>query len=140
ALGYDRQMTPAPGSRMLEGFPDMHAVFSLDDVRPSWEDETTGVVVADLEFNGEPLDASPRHALRRAIAAWEDLGYTPKVGIELEAYVLEPDGKGGFRPWDTPTGYVYGTGRAVDPVGLIDDIMDAAAEAQLPVESINSEY
>jgi len=139
ALGYDRQMTPAPGSRMLEGFPDMHATFSMDDVRPGWE-EDTGIVVADLSFRDEPMDTSARHALRRAVADWEALGYSPRVGIELEAYVLQPDGKGGWEPWDTPGGYVYGTGRAVDPVGFLDDLMEAAAEVGLPVESINSEY
>lgn len=139
ALGYDREMTPAPGTRMLEGLPDLHATFDLDQVRKGWE-PNTAVAVADIWFRDDPVEMSSRHALRRAIEAWETLGYRAKVGIELEAYILQPDGDGGWTPWETPGGYVYGTGTAVDPIGLLDEIMREAADADLPIESINSEY
>jgi glutamine synthetase len=139
SLGYDREMIPAPGTHMLEGLPDLHATFDPGEVRPGWE-PNTGVVVADISFRGEPVAMSARHALRRAIADWEALGYTPKVGIELEAYILERDDEGQWVPWETPGGYVYGTGKAVDPIGLLDEIMTEAADAGLPIESINSEY
>jgi glutamine synthetase len=139
ALDFDRTMSPAPGARLLEGNPDMDVTFSLDDVRPGWEDGT-GVVIADLSFQGDPLDIAPRHILKNAVADWRALGYEPMVGIELEAFILEPDGQGGWREWSTPGAYVYGTGRAVDPVGLLDDIMTTAARVDLPIESINSEY
>src|SRR5690554_4260132 len=65
ALGYDRDMTPAPGTKMLEGLPDLKATFSMEDVRDGWEPRT-GVVVADIEHQGEPVPMSARHALRRA--------------------------------------------------------------------------
>ncbi|HSL57439.1 MAG TPA: glutamine synthetase family protein [Acidimicrobiales bacterium] len=139
ALGYDKDMTPAPGSYMLEGFPDVETEFSVDDIRPCWEDRT-GVVVADLMFRGEPYAVSARGALRRAIADWEALGYSPKIGIELEAYVMEPDGQGGWTPWNTPYAYVYSTGTIADPVGLMDEIMRTAEASGIKVESINSEY
>lgn len=139
ALGYDRQMTPAPGSGMLEGFPDFHAEFDAADVRDGWE-EGTKVVVADITKDGEVMAISPRGALKRAIAGWQELGYRPQVGIELEAFFFEPKDGGGWVPWDTPGGYVYGTGICVDPTGVIDDIMRSATAAGLPVESINSEY
>jgi glutamine synthetase len=139
ALAYDRSMTPAPGAKMLEGLPDCELNFSLEEVRPSWEPET-GIVVGDLSFRGEPLPIAPRQVLRRAVRDWEKLGYKSKLGIELEAYVMQPDGQGGWKAWDTPGAYVYGTGSAVDPVGLIDEIMQTAERCGLPIESINSEY
>jgi glutamine synthetase len=139
ALTYDRTMTPAPGSRMFEGLPDCDLAFTMEDIRPGWEQDT-GVVVGDLSFGGEPLPIAPRHALRRAIDDWAALGYRVKVGIELEAFVLQPDGQGGWTEWHTPGAYVYGTGPAVDPVGLLDEIMDTADRCHLPIESINSEY
>ncbi len=139
ALGYDRSMVPAPGSGMLEGFPDLHASFDLADVRPGWEDRTM-VVVADITKDDEEMAISPRRALKQAIADWEALGYRAQVGIELETFLFQPDGNGGWEPIDTPGGYVYGTGVSVDPLGVIDDIMRAATAADLPVESINSEY
>jgi glutamine synthetase len=35
---------------------------------------------------------------------------------------------------------VYGTGSAVDPFGLIDAIWSACADAEIPLEAVNSEY
>ncbi len=140
ALGYDRQMTfGTPGANFDEGLPDMDASFELEDLRPSWE-PNTAIAVADLLRHGEPVAVSPRGALRRAIADWQALGYQPMVGIELEAYLLEPDGNGGWKPLDTPGAYVYGTGPAVDPHGLISELWDAADAAEIPLESVNSEY
>lgn len=140
ALGYDRDMTPAPGTKLLEGLPDLKAAFSMDDVRAGWEPRT-GVAIADIEHEGEPVPLSARHALRRAIEDWRALGYEPMVGIELEAFVFQRSDDGQrWVPWETPGGYVYGTGTAVDPIGLLDEIMREAEAADLPVESINSEY
>ena len=114
ALGFDRSMVPAPGARLLEGLPDVDLSINMDDVRPGWELDT-GVVVGNLSFHGEPLEIAPRTVLQKAIKDWEDLGYRAKVGIELEAFVMQPDGHGGWTEWNTPTAYVYGTGLAVDP-------------------------
>ena len=140
ALGYDRSLIPAPGAYLLEGLPDVVASFDPDEVRPSWEDDATGVVVGHLDFRGLPYTVSARYALQQAIADWAELGYAPKVGIEFEAYVLQPDGAGGWERWDTPRSFVYGTGRSADPVGLLDDIMRIAWECGFPLESINAEY
>jgi glutamine synthetase len=140
ALAYDRTMTPeTPGSHWSEGLPDFDAIFDPADLRPGWE-ENTQVVVASLERKGEPFSVSPRNALVRAVDAWRELGYETQVGVELEAFVFRPDGEGGWRPIDTPGAFVYGTGSAVDPYGLIDAIWAASAQAGLPLESVNSEY
>lgn len=139
ALTYDRTMCPAPGARLLEGLPDCDLIFALDDIRPSWQ-PGIGLVIGDLSFHGEPFMVSPRHVLKKAIADWKEMGYDVKVGIELEAFVLQPDGEGGWTEWDTPGAYVYGTGPDVDPTGLIDDIWETATGVGLQVESINSEY
>jgi len=139
-LTFDRDMTPeATGGKLLEGLPDVDLNFDFHDIRPSWEKDT-GVVIGDLHFHGEPVAMGPRNVLKRAVEAWEALGYHPTVGIEYEAYVLQPDGNGGWEEWDTPGAYVYGTGPAVDPIGLFNEIMDACEAINLPVESINSEY
>jgi glutamine synthetase len=139
ALGYDRQMTPATGAMMLEGLPDLEAVFDPDDVRASWE-PGTGVVIADLQRDAQPLPLCPRNALRRAVEAWRALGYWPKVGVEFEAYIFQRGESGEWVPYDTPGAYVYGTGAAVDPAGLIDDIWAQSEACGFPLEFINSEY
>jgi glutamine synthetase len=140
ALGFNRGMTPeTPGSHWNDGLPDFDAVYAAKDVRPSWE-ANTSVVVASLQRKGETLAVSPRGALERAVEDWRALGYEAFVGIELEAYVFTPDGRGGWEPLDTPGAFVYGTGSAVDPVGLVDAIWEACALADIPLESVNSEY
>lgn len=140
ALGYDRGMTPeTAGSYWNDGLPDFEATYDMGELRPSWE-KNTRVVVADLLKDGEPVSVAPRSALRKAVADWRALGFEAHVGMEFEAYVFVPDGSGGWRPMETPGAFVYGTGPAVDPHGLVDAIWQACNEAQIPLESVNSEY
>ena len=138
-LDYQRTILDVSIGVDPTGLPDIDAVYAMHDVRPSWE-EGTGIIVADLEFHHEPYTVSARHALRTAIADWQELGYQPKIGIELEAYLFEPDGDGGWKPYDTPAAFVYGTGVMADPSGVIAEIMRRAEQAEIPVESINSEF
>jgi glutamine synthetase len=139
-LDFDRTMIDAPGGMLLAGSPDVDVSFEKADIRASWEDDRTGVVVGDLSYRDEPFSIAPRTILRNAIDAWAKHSVKPMVGIELEAYILQPDGKGGWTEWDTPRAFVYGTGTAVDPTGLMDDIMWTAERVGLPLESLNSEY
>jgi glutamine synthetase len=140
ALDYDRQMDiHAPGPKVLEGQPDLEAHFGPDDLRRGWE-PNTAVAVADITFEGGDVAMGPRQAVKRAVQAWHDLGYEPMLGIELEAYVMEVNDGGGWQRVATPGHYVYGTGPAGDPTGLIDEIMTTADEIGLPLESVNTEY
>lgn len=138
-LGYDRVMIPHDGGLYYQGLPDCDATFDPDSIRPGWQ-ERTSVVVPDITRGGHPVPLSPRNLLKDVVGRWADHGLTPMVGIELEAYLFEPDGNGGWRPISTPGAYVYGTGPAVDPSGTIDEIMATAVRAGIPMESVNSEY
>jgi glutamine synthetase len=138
-LGFDREMTPHDAGFFWEGLPDCDAVFEQEAIRPGWE-EGTAVVVPEIVRNGEPVPVAPRNVLKQAIAKWEAKGLHPKVGIELEGWLFEPDPDGGWRPISTPGAFVYGTGSAVDPTGTIDEIMTVAERVDLPLESVNSEY
>lgn len=138
-LGFDREMTPHDAGFFWQGLPDCDAVFDEAAIRPGWQ-EGTAVVVPEIVRQGEPVPVAPRNVLKQAIAKWEAKGLHPKVGVELEGWLFEPDGNGGWRPISTPGAYVYGTGSAVDPSGTIDEIMAVAKSAELPLESVNSEY
>ncbi len=138
-LGYDREMYDVEVGMDPTGFPDVDATFDLADARPGWE-PGTGVIVTDITKNGALYPVAARSALKKAISDWKHLGYSPNVGIELEAYLMEPDGDGGWRPFETPSAFVYGTGPFTDPTGLIDEIMSAAETSRIPVESFNSEF
>lgn len=139
ALCYDRDMGPVPGAGFLEGMPDLNCDFDLANVRPGWE-EGVGVVVGDLSYEGEVVEFAPREVLRRAVAAWEDMGYTPKAGFEFEAYLMAADGDGGWVPYRAPGSFVYGTGRFNDPSGVCRDIVARATACGFRLESVNAEY
>ena len=139
ALNFDRDLIPTEASRMLSGMPDVDLRFDAADIRPSWL-PNEAVVIGDLSFHGEPMAASPRQVLKKALQDWRDLGYEVKVGLELEAIVLQDDGQGGWAKWDVPGGHVYGTGLAVDPTGLFFEIWDLAEEMGIQMESLNSEF
>jgi glutamine synthetase len=97
-LGFDREMRPHDGGLFWQGLPDCDARFDPDDIRPGWQDGTA-VVIPEIVRGGEPVPLSPRNVLKEAIAAWESKGLTPKVGIELEAFLFEPTTAGdGDRP------------------------------------------
>lgn len=138
-LGYDREMIPHEGGYFWKGLPDCDAVYEDRDVRPGWQ-EDTAVVVPDITRGGRPVPLAPRNVLKSVLERWDAHGLEAMVGIELEAFLFEPDGEGGWRPISTPGAYVYGTGMAVDPSGTIDEIMATARHVGLPLESVNSEY
>lgn len=138
SLQLNRVMEPFPGAHH-ESFPDVEARFPIDAVRPGWE-PGTGVVVASISKNGKLNELAPRSILERVIGKWNELGYTPQIGFELEAFLFEPDGNRGWQPIHTPGSYVYGTGTAVDPSGTIQEIMETAHDMGIELESVNSEY
>ncbi|MEP1209279.1 MAG: glutamine synthetase family protein [Rhizobiaceae bacterium] len=137
---YDRDLLPSPGSRMMEGLPDMEMRWLADDVRESW-DEGTDIVLGDLyDGDGTPLGTCPRGALKRAIAAWEAKRLNPKVGIELEGFVLQHNEEGKLVPYDSPGAVVYGTGPFTDPHRFNDEIWAAAEAFGFAVDMFTAEY
>ena len=138
-LTFNRELLPVEGSGLLTGLPDMVGHFSAEDVRPGWEPDT-GVAIVDLQHKGEPVAVNGRNALIRALAAYAEIGIKVKVGIELEAFVFEPDETGRWVPYNTPGAYVYGAGPAVDPKGLIDQVWRQAESCGIELESFNSEF
>ena len=110
-----------------------------DSLRTSWEPETL-IGIGDATFRGEPVPIDPRHVLRQAVDAWRAMGLEPQISFELEFYLMEPDGGGGWRPVSLPGHRVYGTGMSIDPTGCVDDMVTTALACGFPVESWGSEF
>lgn len=137
---YDKDLLPAPGAMLFDGLPDMELRWLADDIRNSWEPGTQ-IVVGDLfDGDGAPLGMCGRGALRRAVADWQAMGLSPKVGIELEAFALVRQPDGSLAPYDTPGGHVYGTGPFADPLRFNDAIWERAEAAGFDLDLITSEY
>lgn len=139
-LTYGREIIDAPHAYLTTGLRDVIGVPDAGSLRPSWEDDRTGVVVAGLTIDDEPYAASSRSALERAVEAWADLGYHAKVGIELEGYLLQPAADGGWERYSNPRSMVYGTGPLGDPSGFVDAVMFTAARCGFTIESVNVEF
>ena len=141
ATHYDKDLLlDAPGTGCREGLPDMEFRWLGSEIRNGWE-RSTKVVLGDLyDAGGAPLPLCPRGALKRAVADWQALGLSPKVGIELEAFVLQADETGRLRPYDTPGGVVYGTGNFADPMRFTDAIWEKAEELGFRLEMFTAEY
>ncbi|WP_425039004.1 glutamine synthetase [Primorskyibacter sp. S187A] len=137
---YDRDLLPSPGSMMMEGLPDMELRWEADDIRDGWEPGTK-VVLGDLyDVAGAPLGLCPRGALKRAVAAWQDKGLSPKVGLELEAFAFIQTEDGALVPYNSPGGVVYGTGPFTDPLGFNDQIWEMADKLGFKLDMITAEY
>jgi len=135
----DKSILPVQGFAHDVGLPDLHARVDPSSLRPGWEKDTV-VGMANLSREGAPLALCPREMLRRACAPWIDAGLYPQLAFELEFYLLAPDGHGGYGPLTAPAPRVYGTGPAVDPDGVLDDMAAAAVASGFPLEGFASEF
>lgn len=140
AVSYAKDLIPAPGSKMLEGLPDYDAVYKAADIRAGWQANTKVVVADQYDNDGTPLPLCGRGALKRAIAEWHALGYSPKVGLELEAYAFSRDENGKWVPYETPGAFVYSTGPFTDPRCFTDAIWEKATAAGFRIDCFTSEY
>ncbi len=140
-MNINREILPVTGYGADVGFADLATVPLVETLRPGWEVDTD-VVMADLEFNHEPLAIGPRHALQRAVDAWRALGYEPMLGFEMEFYVMQADAEAacGFGPLHIPSHRVYGVGTGGDNTGLMFDFFDAAEEMDLDLEGVVGEF
>ncbi len=138
ATTYDRDLLAAPSTKVMEGVPDMDLILD-GPLRPGWQ-ATTQIALGTLHVEGAPFALDARSQLQRTVREWQALGYSPMVGLELEAYVFQRDTDGVYRPYDTPGAHVYGTGPQNDPKGLMDRIWDRAEGMGLPLESLNGEF
>ena len=116
-LTHDREILMVPNTQFDVGLPDIDVELDRESLRPSWEPETV-IGIGDVHYQGGPAVLDPRHALHRAVEAWRSMGLEPQISFELEFYLMEPDGGGGWRPVSLPGHRVYGTGMSVDPTGL----------------------
>ena len=140
-MGINREILPMHGYAADVGYADMATVPLVETQRPGWEVDTD-VMIADLEYNEEPLVLAPRTALKRAVEAWQALGYEPMLGYEMEFYVMQPDtdAPGGFGPLQIPSHRVYGVGLGGDNTGLTFELFDAAETCELDLEGVMGEF
>jgi glutamine synthetase len=82
------------GSNWDTGMPDIIARPDLSTFRYlPWRSDT-GLVHCDLlDHHGDLVSTAPRTVLHRAVDRLAGLGYTASVGVEIEFYLLNSDGR-----------------------------------------------
>jgi len=96
ALTWDTAGEVQEGARLTSwdsGYPDVFAVPDISTYRPLPWRGRAGQVLADVvDQHREMVRTFPRTVLRRVTSRLAALGYTARVGVELECYLLRPDG------------------------------------------------
>jgi len=140
SMSPEGEILPIAGYAADVGYPDLTAVAVPETRRPGWEPDTDVVVCDLLGADHEPLALCPRGALERAVAGWRAIGYEPQLGFELELYLLEPDGAGGWRPAGGEGHRVYGVGLGGDPTGLALEYFDIVEAMGIELEGVLTEF
>jgi glutamine synthetase len=103
---------------------DMMATADPDSLREvAWADDTAAVFSSLTNVDGTPFDLCARGALERVVADLQHEGFTPFAGVEAEFSVLEPDGDGDWKPYNTRCSY------DMSAVDMADDLIRAWSDA-----------
>jgi glutamine synthetase len=138
ALGWNTDATVIDGLRLTNwdgGYPDVYAVPDFATFRPLPWRAGVGHVISDIvTHDRSPSLLDPRAVLRRVLDRLASLGYTAKVGVEFEFYLLERDG--------TPIlndihAYSLENANALDPI--LSDLYETLG-AFTKLEGIQTEY
>lgn len=138
-LTTDKEILPIRNMHFDIGLPDVEADLDRTTLRPGWQ-ENTVVGIADISFEGKPIEVDPRQMLRTAVDGWRAHGLEAQVAFELEFYLCEMLDDGRWAPVDLPGHRVYGTGMCVDPSGTVDDMVGVLQRSGFPLESWCSEF
>ena len=120
-------------------FRDAQVVPDLDTLTIAPWEQGTALVIGDVLFEGEPLAASPRELLKRAVAELDRRSLRAECGHELEFYLLRRTATG-FEQYAKRPGMVYTQSPAVDTEGVLRKMEDAVREMGLPYIASNQEF
>jgi len=124
-----------------QGLPDIVVRPDLATVTPlPWEPAAAWCLGDASTPDGRPAPESPRAVVRQVDERMRSLGYRLVCGPELEFYLCEPDGAGGWRRYADNPGNVYVVGRKGDPQGLLLHMLRQLRDAGLRVTAANHEF
>jgi len=118
------------------GYPDIH-MFPLDAPKPCpWEPGVAICLAYTETLDHQPVPVDPRNALIRQVARARALGFEPRVGTELEFYLLDWQTR---RPRNTSI-QVYSLNRSAEMEDVLGPIRNHLVAIGIPVEQSNPEY
>jgi glutamine synthetase len=128
------------------GYPDAHAVLDPSTARLiPWEPGTAAMLADFRDAEGGPHPACPRSLLRRVIERAAGLGYSAKLGCELEFFMfretpasLHEKGFQGLQSL-TPGMFGYSWVREGQQSKLMRDILDGMRAFDVEIEALHTE-
>jgi glutamine synthetase len=141
-MGTDLRHTPVVGAE--QGYPDLIAKPDLSTITLLPWEPGVACCIADLEpvSGTSATPADPRGAVRKAVAGFEELGYSPIVGPELEFFLCIPDpaAPNGIRRYVDNLSMVYTVGPQADPKGVVRQITEALSRLGMHSYASNHEF
>jgi glutamine synthetase len=138
SLGWDTEGTVVDSLRLTNwsgGYPDVYAVPDLATYRPLPWRPRVGHVISDIVgHDRSPSLLDPRAVLKKVLEHLASLGFTAKIGVEFELYLLNADSS----PFqDDIHAYSLENANALDPV--LADLYETL-NAFTALEGIQTEY
>jgi glutamine synthetase len=138
-LGLDAQGGVASGTGYLEErnfadsliFPDLTTLTSVP-----WAERTARILADPRWYDGEPLQAGPRHVARRQLTRLADLGYELRSGFEYEFYLAQA----GTRAPVFEGIQIFWTVRNNFDQGFVTSLLDSLQATGVDVITSNAEY
>ncbi len=139
-MGTDLRHTPVVGGE--EGYPDLVAKPDLTTLTMLPWEPGVACCIADLHpvEGTEDLPADPRGAVRRAVAQFEELGFSPIVGPELEFFLCRRDENGALVRYVDNLSMVYTVGPQADPKGIVREITESLSRLGMHTFAANHEF
>ena len=110
---------------MTPAHPDMFAIPDPDSlIQLPWKPDVAWLA-ADLWMDGKPVEASPRVALKRQVAAAAKKGYRVKTGVECEFFLTDPSGRRLSDEMDKEEKPCYDQSALMRRYDVISEICDA---------------
>jgi glutamine synthetase len=126
---------------MEDGLPDIHVRPDLSTLAPlPWEPGAVSCLGDTFLADGTLAPESPRTVVSRVAEHLARLNLRAIIGPELEYFLCEPDGVGGFTRYADSPGNVYVVGRKGDPHGILLRTLRHLREAGLQVTAANHEF
>jgi glutamine synthetase len=138
SLGWNTDGTVIDGLGLTNwtgGYPDVYAVPDFSTYRAvPWRPGVGHVICDIVAHDRSPSLLDPRAVLTRVLKRLARLGYTAKIGVELEFYLLDADGS----PFQNDIhAYSLENANALDP--LLTDLYDTLGSFTR-LEGIQTEY
>jgi len=139
AFAWDIQCAVFPGLELASfnnGYPDMVIKPLLSTFRRIPWREGSALVLGDLyDYHGGLVQVAPRQVLKRLIEQVNQLGYRPKVGSELEFYLLDSQ----LRPLYQGI-QCYSLYKGSELEYVLQDIRVGLEDFGIPLEATHIEY